>query len=128
MARRFFDRLLGRARPTLAPEAHQREYRACDAALSTARPISPLVREMMALYCHTRTIGALSQDEDYCDEYRMTARSIIHHILEGWQNQTDGRGTIDDPLLQPRSPHLFAGHNAAHVQPGVEQYCRATHW
>lgn len=35
------------------------------------------------------------------EEYRLIARAVIHHILEGWQNQTGGRGTIDDLLLQP---------------------------
>jgi hypothetical protein len=78
------------------------DYRACDELGAITRPFSPLVGELLALYCHTRPIGALFQTEDCRDEYQMTARSVIHHILEGWQNQTGGRGTIDDLLLQPR--------------------------
>ncbi|MFG2775279.1 hypothetical protein [Streptomyces sp. NPDC048350] len=78
------------------------EYRRCDEVEAITRPFSPLVSEMLALYCHTRLIGALSQSETCPDEYRMTARQVIHHILEGWTNQTGGRGTIDDLLLEPR--------------------------
>ncbi|MFE4873474.1 hypothetical protein [Streptomyces sp. NPDC056682] len=59
--------------------------------------------ELMAIYCHTRPIGALSQSERCVSEYQMTARSIITHLLEGWANQTDGQGTIDDLLLAPRN-------------------------
>lgn len=96
----FFSRFRKSA-PAPAAES-PRDYRACDELGAITRPFSPLVAEMMALYCHTRPIGALSQSEDCRDEYQMMARSVIHHILEGWQNQTDGRGTIDDLLLAPR--------------------------
>jgi hypothetical protein len=85
------------------------DYRACDDLGAITQPFSPLVGELLALYCHTRPLGTLSQNEDCRDEYQMTARSIIHHILEGWQNQTDGRGTIDDLLLQPRSSQHVSG-------------------
>ncbi|MEU4498117.1 hypothetical protein AB0F96_32980 [Streptomyces sp. NPDC023998] len=91
-----------KAAPAPDVAAMRGEYRACDELGAITRPFSPLVGELLALYCHTRPIGALSQTEDCRDEYQMTARSIIHHILEGWQNQTGGRGTIDDLLLQPR--------------------------
>lgn len=100
----FFSRFFSRSRKTVSdpPVAMPGNYRACDGLGATSRPFSPLVAEMMALYSHTRPIGALSQDERCADEYRLLARSVIHHILEGWQNQTGGRGTIDDLLLQPR--------------------------
>ncbi|MFE5482945.1 hypothetical protein [Streptomyces sp. NPDC056527] len=78
------------------------EYRPCDEAQAITRPFSPLIGEMLALYCHTRPIGALSQSEACPEEYRVTARQIIQHILEGWTNQTGGQGTIDDLLLEPR--------------------------
>jgi hypothetical protein len=97
----FFSRLLGKPASVPAAAPMPGDYRACDELGAITRPFSPLVGELLALYCHTRPIGALSQTEDCRDEYQMTARSIIHHILEGWRNQTDGRGTIDDLLLTP---------------------------
>ncbi|MET7714855.1 hypothetical protein [Streptomyces sp. NPDC005407] len=97
----FFSRFR-KADHAPAAAATQGDYRACDELGAITRPFSPLVGELLALYCHTRPIGALSQTENCRGEYQMTARSIIHHILEGWQNQTDGRGTIDDLLIQPR--------------------------
>ncbi|MBD0742989.1 hypothetical protein BG418_01350 [Streptomyces sp. CBMA152] len=75
----------------------------CDALLARPKVYSPLLAELMAIYCHTRPIGALSQSEHCVNEYQMTARSIISHLLEGWQNQTRGQGTIDDLLLVPRN-------------------------
>ncbi|MER6610789.1 hypothetical protein ABT282_34065 [Streptomyces sp. NPDC000927] len=125
LLRSLFGRLPGQAvSEQPATEATPGEYRACDEASLIARPFSPLVGEMVALYCHARTIGALSQDEDCCDEYRMTARAIIHHILVGWENQTAGRGTIDDLLLQPRTSHLScAGESAPCTQSCVTHYC-----
>lgn len=97
----FFNRFR-KAAPAPPVAAMPGDYRACDELGAITRPFSPLVGELLALYCHTRPIGALSQTEDCREEYQMTARSVIHHILEGWQNQTGGRGTIDDLLLQPR--------------------------
>ncbi|MFC9608001.1 hypothetical protein ACFTTN_31715 [Streptomyces niveus] len=91
-----------RTAPTPPPVATPTNPRACGELDSLPRPFSPLIAEMMALYCHTRPIGALSQSEQCAEEYRLVARSVVHHILEGWQNQTDGRGTIDDLLLEPR--------------------------
>jgi hypothetical protein len=64
---------------------------------------SPLIAEMMATYCHTKHLAGLAQDERCAAEYQMVARSIVQHVLEGWQNQTGGRGTIDDLLLGPRT-------------------------
>ncbi|MGX1025393.1 hypothetical protein RKD37_000170 [Streptomyces ambofaciens] len=63
---------------------------------------SPLIAEMMATYCHTKHLAGLAQDERCAAEYQLVARSIVHHVLEGWQNQTDGRGTIDDLLIEMR--------------------------
>lgn len=85
--------------PALVPTP---QPRACDELGALAEPFSPLIGELLALYSHTRPIGLLSQQEDCCDEYQLVARSLIHHILEGWQNQTEGRGTIEDLLLQRR--------------------------
>ncbi|MFI1177558.1 hypothetical protein [Streptomyces melanogenes] len=76
---------------------------ACDDLLAMPKVSSPLLAELMAIYCHTRPIGALSQSEHCVNEYQMTARSIINHLLEGWQNQTQGQGSIDDLLLAPRT-------------------------
>ncbi|MFE5108360.1 hypothetical protein [Streptomyces sp. NPDC056663] len=103
------------------------EYRACDELGAIARPFSPLIREMLALYCHTRPIGGLSQTERCRDEYQTTTRSIIHHILEGWQNQTDGRGRIDDLLLQPRIAHPSRLQEAPpHPTSSAERYRHAS--
>lgn len=116
----FFSRFR-KAAPAPAVAAMPGDYRACDELGAITRPFSPLVGELLALYCHTRPIGALSQTEDCRDEYQMTARSIIHHILEGWQNQTGGRGTIDDLLLQPRHSRTTgspATQPAEHSAPG----------
>ncbi|MET7563702.1 hypothetical protein ABZS95_26410 [Streptomyces sp. NPDC005479] len=122
----FFSRFSQEPSDVQTTEGLPSEYRACDELGAIARPFSPLIGEMLALYCHTRPIGALSQTEDCRDEYQMTARSIIHHILEGWQNQTDGRGTIDDLLLQPRTTRLSRPPKAAgHARSGEEQYRRA---
>lgn len=97
----FFARIRKTTTTTTAP-APAPTVRACNNLDSLPLPFSPLIAEMMALYCHTRPIGALSQAEQCTEEYRLVARSVVHHILEGWQNQTDGRGTIDDLLLEPR--------------------------
>lgn len=103
----FFARFRKTTTATASPAAPP-AVRACNDLDSLPLPFSPLIAEMMALYCHTRPIGALSQSEQCTEEYRMIARSVVHHILEGWQNQTDGRGTIDDLLLQPRAPRMPA--------------------
>ncbi|MFJ5680313.1 hypothetical protein [Streptomyces sp. NPDC093097] len=101
--------------PTPAPvaEAHQPS---CAQLADTPRPHSPLITELMALYCHTRPIGALAGQEQCAEEYRRIARAVIHHIYEGWQQQTDGRGVIDDLLIAPRTPpgRTPAQHHLAH--------------
>lgn len=98
----FFSRSSS-GRSTEAPAPFPADaHRSCDELGAIAQPFSPLVGELLALYCHTRPLGALSQDESCAQEYQLIARSVIHHILEGWQNQTAGRGTIDDLLLQTR--------------------------
>ncbi|MFJ3310912.1 hypothetical protein ACIPSA_49885 [Streptomyces sp. NPDC086549] len=75
------------------------------AACADMRPLpklfSPLIAEMMATYCHTKHLAGLAQDERCPAEYQLVARSIVQHVLEGWQNQTGGRGTIEDLLLGP---------------------------
>ncbi|MER6734654.1 hypothetical protein [Streptomyces puniciscabiei] len=75
------------------------------AACADMRPLpqlfSPLIAEMMATYCHTKHLAGLAQDEQCAAEYQLVARSIVQHVLEGWQNQTGGRGTIDDLLIGP---------------------------
>ncbi|WP_331736733.1 hypothetical protein OG426_55260 (plasmid) [Streptomyces canus] len=75
------------------------------AACADMRPLpklfSPLIAEMMAAYCHTKHLAGLAQDEHCPAEYQLVARSIVQHVLEGWQNQTGGRGTIEDLLLGP---------------------------
>lgn len=91
------------AAPAATGQAAYGTAPACTDLNAMPRLFSPLIAEMMALYCHTRQIGALSQDEHCPDEYQLAARSIIHHILEGWQNQTDGLGSIDQLLLEPRT-------------------------
>lgn len=77
------------------------------ASCAEMRPLpelfSPLIAEMMATYCHTKHLAGLAQDEQCASEYQLVARSIIHHVLEGWQNQTGGRGTIDNLLICPRT-------------------------
>ncbi|MFI6658168.1 hypothetical protein ACIBL8_21895 [Streptomyces sp. NPDC050523] len=79
------------------------------AACADMRPMprlfSPLIAEMMATYCHTKHLAGLAQDERCAAEYQLVARSIVQHVLEGWQNQTGGRGTIEDLLLGPRPSH-----------------------
>lgn len=74
-------------------------------ACADMRPLpklfSPLIAEMMATYCHTKHLAGLAQDERCAAEYQLVARSIVQHVLEGWQNQTGGRGTIEDLLLGP---------------------------
>ncbi|MGW4784867.1 hypothetical protein [Streptomyces sp. NPDC004230] len=76
---------------------------ACDDMTPLPRLFSPLIAEMMAAYCHTKHLAGLAQGERCTDEYQLVARSMIQHVLEGWQNQTGGRGTIEDLLLGPRT-------------------------
>lgn len=77
------------------------------ASCADMRPLpklfSPLIAEMMATYCHTKHLASLAQDERCPAEYQLVARSIVQHVLEGWQNQTGGCGTIEDLLLGPRT-------------------------
>ncbi|WP_329127280.1 hypothetical protein [Streptomyces sp. NBC_01465] len=63
-----------------------------------------MIAEFMAVFCHTRMLAGLSQRQRCTEEYRLMARSVIHHVLEGWKHQTDGTGTIDDLLLEPVLP------------------------
>ncbi|MEV6726232.1 hypothetical protein AB0M94_35485 [Streptomyces xanthochromogenes] len=94
----------------------------CDALQAIPDLYSPLLAELMAIYCHTRPIGALSQSEHCVNEYQMTARSIINHLLEGWANQTDGQGTIDDLLLAPRNSRTSAVPSTTHAEgPSTEE-------
>lgn len=87
-----------------APAPAQPHQSACTDLDTAARPHTPLIAEMLALYRHTRPIGTLAGQEQSAEEYRLIARSVIHHIYEGWQQQTGGRGSIDDLLLLPRTP------------------------
>lgn len=86
----------------------------CDDLNAMPRLFSPLIAEMMAAYCHTRHLAGIAQDELCTSEYQLIARSVVHHVLEGWQHQTGGRGTIDDLLLQPRSSRT-AGFPSPHA-------------
>lgn len=88
---------------------------ACNDMEALPKLFSPLIAEMMAVYCHTKHLAGMAQDERCLDEYQLIARSIVHHVLEGWQNQTGGRGTIDDLLIEPRTsrPAVPAATHAA---------------
>ncbi|WP_316782805.1 hypothetical protein [Streptomyces sasae] len=80
---------------------------------------SPLITEMMAAFCHTKHLAGLAQMERCPGEYQLVARSIVQHVLEGWQNQTGGRGTVEDLLLTPLVPRpapVPAPHRADPVQ------------
>ncbi|EPH45354.1 hypothetical protein STRAU_1619 [Streptomyces aurantiacus JA 4570] len=88
--------------PTCVPPA-------CADLTALPRLFSPLIAELMGAFCHTRRLAALAQDEQCTAEYQMAARSVIHHVLEGWQHQTGGHGTIDDLLLQPRRTRPAGG-------------------
>ncbi|MFJ2008007.1 hypothetical protein [Streptomyces chartreusis] len=87
---------------------------ACDDMQPLPKLFSPLIAEMMATYCHTKHLAGLAQDERCAAEYQLVARSIVHHVLEGWQNQTGGRGTIDDLLIEMR-PSRTAGLPSPHA-------------
>ncbi|MFF3277187.1 hypothetical protein ACFYWU_40655 [Streptomyces chrestomyceticus] len=86
-----------------APAPAQLHRPACEDLATADLPHTPLIAEMLALYCHTRPLATLAGQEQSAEEYRMIARSVIHHLYEGWQQQTGGRGRIDDLLLIPRS-------------------------
>jgi hypothetical protein len=73
---------------------------ACGGLKPLPEPHSPLVAEMMNLYGHSRHLAGLSKAERCPAEYLLVARSVVQHIAEGWQNQTDGCGTIEDLLLR----------------------------
>ncbi|MER6075684.1 hypothetical protein ABT187_44395 [Streptomyces sp. NPDC001817] len=90
---------------TTAPAPRPEHGGACDDMQPLPQLFSPLITEMMATYCHTKHLASLAQKERSAAEYQLVARSIVQHVLEGWQNQTDGRGTIDDLLLAPRASH-----------------------
>ncbi|MFF7764184.1 hypothetical protein [Streptomyces griseorubiginosus] len=97
-------RLRRAPRPATPAPAHEADF---TSACADMRPLpelfSPLIAEMMAAYCHTKHLAGLAQDERCPAEYQLVARSIVQHVLEGWQNQTGGRGTIEDLLLGPRA-------------------------
>lgn len=99
---------------------------ACQDLEALPRLFSPLVTEMMATFYHTRQLAALSQSERSA-AYQMAARSVTHHVLEGWQHQTGGRGTIDDLLLQPRASHrMGAAKSRPAPRPGMGEHSYAS--
>ncbi|MFH8736817.1 hypothetical protein [Streptomyces sp. NPDC017964] len=72
--------------------------RACDELGDITEPFSPLVCELLALYCHTRLVTELSQAEPCPEEYQLLARQVIQRLLDGWTAQSRGAGTLDDLL------------------------------
>ncbi|WP_329583532.1 hypothetical protein [Streptomyces sp. NBC_01361] len=95
-----FGRLNGSpATPTIHPLPPPR---ACDELGDITEPFSPLVGELLALYCHTRPITELSRSERCPEEYQLLARQVIQRLLDGWTAQSRGAGTLDD--LLPHRP------------------------
>ena len=70
-------------------------------AMPTA--FSPLITQLLAVHAHTRQINRLAQQEVHCAEFRLAARAVVSQLLEAWAHQTDGRGSIDDLLVEPGS-------------------------
>lgn len=70
-------------------------------AMPTA--FSPLITQLLAVHAHTRHINRLAGHELHRAEFRLAARAVVSQLLEAWAHQTDGRGTIDDLLVEPRS-------------------------
>lgn len=75
--------------------------RPCDELGTIAEPFSPMIAEMLALFCHTRPLKALTQVEQCPQEYQLLARQIIQQLLNGWVAQSGGRGSIDDLIARP---------------------------
>jgi hypothetical protein len=71
------------------------------APAATAVPApSPLLDELLAIGAQTRHLRFLSSTEHNPEQYQLMARAAVQDLLEGWYEQTDGTGRLDD-LLQP---------------------------
>ncbi|WP_394426970.1 hypothetical protein [Streptomyces sp. SGAir0957] len=77
---------------------------ACQDSAALPRMFPAPVAELMAAFCHTRGLPTLATNEACADEYRMVARSVIQHILEGWQELTQGHGTMGDLVINAALP------------------------
>lgn len=95
----LFTRRKRHTQPSLATATPTSTPYPCQDLDALPLAFSPVIGELMAVVCHTRAIGDLSQNGQCADEYQFVARSVIQHILEGWQNQTGGHGTIEDLLI-----------------------------
>ncbi|MFE2498796.1 hypothetical protein [Streptomyces scopuliridis] len=101
----MFWRCFSRSRVRTRPHSQPADTRhTCSELDAMPLPFSPLVSEMLAMHAHTRQIAWLAERE-YCpDEFRLAARSVLGQLLQAWDHQSGGHGTIDDLLVDPRTP------------------------
>lgn len=66
-------------------------------AMPTA--FSPLVTQLLAVHAHVRQINRLAEQEVHRAEFRLVARAVVSELLQAWEQQTGGHGTIDDLLV-----------------------------
>lgn len=74
---------------------------ACTEADAWTPSPSPLITELLATVPHTRQITWLAERETCADEYQLIARTIVSHLLTGWQAVTHGEGQVEDLLVLP---------------------------
>ncbi|MCY0930987.1 hypothetical protein OTB20_33310 [Streptomyces sp. H27-H1] len=76
-------------------------------SVSAMLAFNPLITELLAVHSRTRHLPTLAEQTPSPEEFRLVARSILGSVLEAWSRQTDGQGTIDDLLLEPRPVRPF---------------------
>ncbi|MBT2446036.1 hypothetical protein J7F03_02815 [Streptomyces sp. ISL-43] len=101
-------RLLGRiATPATAHTPAPAASGSACGNVSAMLAFNPLITELLAVHSHTRHLPALAEQTPSPEEFRLVARAILASVLEAWSRQTDGEGTVDDLLLEPRPVQPF---------------------
>ncbi|NGN63199.1 hypothetical protein G5C51_04655 [Streptomyces sp. A7024] len=86
-------------------------------------PFGPLTTELLAALTHVKKIDFLAGREVCPEEYQRVAHALVRILLDGWQQQTDGRGRIEDLLaspptgMEPSREHAYANPAGAAWQP-----------
>ncbi|HBF84945.1 MAG TPA: hypothetical protein DD420_34965 [Streptomyces sp.] len=82
-----------------------RPAQVCQEVEAITAPFSPLIGELLALYCHGRLLSVLAGNDNSPQEFRLLARQIIQQLLDAWLLQKPG-GTVEDLVLglRPRDP------------------------
>ncbi|MEV3999074.1 hypothetical protein ACFYPK_28050 [Streptomyces halstedii] len=96
-----------RSSPSRSTRAGQRSSQACEELDAVTVQFSPLVGELLALYCHARLLQAVSEDDRCPQEYQLLAHRIIQQLFKAWVVQNPA-GTMEDLIAGP-PPYRSAG-------------------